>query len=184
MALDTEMGAFLPTTDIFDRAAIDSMDVNSPEFKDFLVRLYQATNNIALMVNIKDSGFYVRTEFVNGQLFFADPTLSSSSSTTPELRQVFRKVVNFGALPNAGTKTVAHGININTPTDNNIYTFTRIYGCASDTIGFTYIPIPYASATLTDVVELLVDDTNVAIQTGTNRTNYDTCRVVLEYLKN
>jgi hypothetical protein len=184
MAQDQLRGAFLPTTDIFDRAAIDSLDVNSPEFKDFLVRLYQATNNIALSVNIRDAGYYDTQEFVNGQLFFPDKTLSSTSSTTPEFRQVFRTVVNFGALPNTATKSVAHGIDINTITDNNVYTFTRIYGCASDLTGYTYLPIPYASATAANIIELSVTSTNVVITTGTNRANYTVCYVILEYLKN
>jgi hypothetical protein len=184
MATDKEFGMFLPTTDIFDRSAIDALDVKSQEFKDFLVRLYQATNNISIVVNIKDSGYYDTQEFINGQLFFPDKSLSSSTAKAPEFRQVFRMVVNFGALPNTTSKSVAHGIDINTATDNNLYTFTRIYGCTSDTTGFTYLPIPYASSTAANNIELSVNSTNVVITTGINRTNYDTTYVVLEYLKN
>lgn len=184
MATDKEIGAFLPTTDVFDRSTIDAININSPEFKDFLVRLYQTTNNISIMVNIKDTGYYDTQEFVNGQLFFPVKTLSSQTSQAPEFRQVFRTVVDFGALPNAATKSVAHGIDINTVTDNNLYTFTRIYATASDTTGYTYLPIPYASATAANVIDLSVTATNVVITTGVNRVNYDTCYVILEYLKN
>lgn len=171
-------GAFVPTTDVFDTSAIYSLDVNSKEFKEFLVRLRQSINNIALSLNIRDAGYYVQTEFVNGQAFFPDPTLSSTTASTPVFRQVFRKVVNFGALPTTTTKTVAHGIDITTT-----FTFTRIYATASDTTGLTYLPIPYASATTADIIELDVDATNVNITTGKDQTAYDTCYVVLEYIK-
>lgn len=180
MAVATDRGAFLPTTDIFDRSLINAMDVNSQEFKDFLVRLYQTTNNIALSVNIRDAGYYVQSEFVNGQLWFENQALSSKTSQTPQHRQVFRKVINFGALPNAAAKTVAHGI---TMTDD--YTFTRIYGAASDTTGHTYLPLPYASVTAANnSIELSIDGTNVSIDTGAvDQTAYDACYVVLEYIK-
>lgn len=178
MPFENEQGIFLPTTDIFDRPIIDSLDVKSEDFKDFLVRLYQSTNNIANIVNIKDSGYYVETEFVNGQLWFQNKTLTSKTTQAPDYRQVFRKVIDFGALLNTAAKTAAHGI---TMTDE--YTFTRIYATASDTTGHTYLPIPYASATAANIIELSVDGTNVTITTGADRTAYDTCYVVLEYIK-
>ena len=178
MSVDTEFGAFLPTTDVFDRSAIQALDVNSPEFKDFLVRLYQTTNNIANAVNIRDAGYYPLTEFINGQLWFENPTLSSSTTQVPEYRQVWRKVINFGALPNTTTKNVAHGITV----DSNL-TWTRIYATATDTTGLTGLPIPYSHATTANEIRLDVTSTNVSITTGANRTNYDTCYVVLEYIK-
>lgn len=178
MAYESDLGAFLPTTTIFDRPLIESLDVNSQEFKDFLIQLYQTTNNAAQAINEKDTGFYVDTEFVNGQMWFPNPNLSSTTSQSPQLRQVFRKVINFGALPNATSKTAAHGIG---PT--SVFTFTRIYGTASDTTGLTYLPIPYAHATAANIIRIDVDATNVTITTGIDRTAYDTCYVVLEYIK-
>ena len=103
-------GAFVPLTDIFDSQHIYELEVGSPEFKEFLVRLRQSMNDIAMVLNIKDTGYYVDQEFVNGQAFFPNPALTSTTSQTPVLRQVFRKVINFGTLPNTGTTTVAHGI--------------------------------------------------------------------------
>lgn len=171
-------GAFVQTTDVFDTSAIHSMDINSKEFKEFLVRLRQSINNIALSLNVRDAGYYVQTEFVNGQAYFPDPTLNSTTATAPVHRQVFRKVINFGALPSTATKTSAHGITV-----TDAFTFTRIYATATDTTGHDYIPIPYASATAIDVVELSVDGTNVSITTGKDQTAFDTCYVVLEYIK-
>lgn len=170
-------GAFLPTTDIFDVSRIYELDVNSQEFKEFLVRLRQSINDIALVVNVKDSGYYFDQEFVNGQAYFPNPSLSSTTSQNPVPRQVFRTVVNFGALPDTASKSVAHNLTI----DSN-FSFTRIYGTATNP-STSFIPIPYASPTGANAIEISVDATNVTITTGSNRTAYTTTYVVLEYIK-
>jgi hypothetical protein len=176
--LSTLVGSFVPTTNIWDPNELYDVDVNSPQFKELLVRLYQNINLICLALNTKDSAYYDTMEFVNGQLFFSNPALNSSTDTVPELRQAFRMVVNFGALPNTGVTAVAHGI---TTTSSTL--FTRIYATASDTAGRNYIPIPYASPTLVNNIELSVDAVNVTITTGSNRSNFNNCIVVLEYLQ-
>ena len=165
-------GAFLPTTSVWDVATLSEIDVNSDEFKELLVRLYQNINNIALAVNIRDAGYYDQTEFVNGQLFFPNPALSSTTAQTPTFRQVFRKVINFGALPNSTSKSVAHGIQITSE-----YTFTRIYGCASDTVARSYIPLP------SNTTNIVVDATNVTVTTSSNLAAYATTYIILEYIK-
>ena len=174
-----DVGSFIPTSYIWDVSQLYSVDVNSPEFKELLVRLYQNVNNIAIVLNTKDSGLYERSEFVNGQLYFSDPTLSSQTNVTPVQRQVYRLVVNFGPLPNAATKSVAHGIPI-----TNGYSFTRIYATATDPVAHSYLPIPYASCTdVAHNIELNVDATNVNITTGIDRTAYTIVYAVVEYLK-
>ncbi len=171
-------GAYVPTTNVWDVTQLYSVDVNSPEFKELLVRLYQNINNISLLLNIKDTGYYPLEEFLTSQGYFPSAAMIANDYTSANTRGVFRKVINFGALPNTATKSVAHGISITTT-----FTFTRIYATASDTTGLTYIPIPYASPTDASNIELSVDVTNVNITTGSNRTNYNVTYVVLEYLK-
>ena len=177
MANPITSGLFVPTTNVWDVSELYQIDVNSPQFKELLVRLYQNINNIAISLNIKDSGYYVTNEFVNGQLFFPNPSLNSSTQQSAEFRQVFRLVIDFGSLPNAGAKSVPHNLTVNTG-----YTFTRIYATSSDTTGFNYIPIPYASASGTDNIQLDVDATDVIITTTSDRTNFNVTYVVLEYL--
>jgi hypothetical protein len=171
-------GSFVVTTNVWDVARVYEIEVGSPEFKELLVRLYQNVNNIATLLNIKDTGVYNTFEIINGQRYFPDPALNSGTAGVAVARQVYRTTVNFGALPNAGTKSVAHKITTTPKT-----TFTRIYATASDTTGREYIPIPYASATATDIIELSVDGTNVNITTGSDRTSFTVCYVVLEYLQ-
>jgi len=171
-------GSFVPTTDVWDVSELQGLDVTSDKFKEILVRLYLNLNRTSLVINSKDTGYYVPvTSYVNGQLFFPNPALNSTTSTAPTYRQVYRLLINFGALPNTGTKSVAHGLTV-----NSSYTFTRIYGCASDTSGFNYIPLPYASPTLANNIELSVNGTNVTVTTGSNRSNFTVCYIILEYI--
>lgn len=174
-------GSFVPTNYIWDVAQVQEVDVNSPEFKELLIRMYQNINSMILSLNLKDTGVYNTSPFVNSQIFFPNPLLNSSTSATPEFRQVYRNVINFGALPAVGTLSRPHNI---TCTSNT--TFTRIYGTASKTTTpFSYIPIPYSSATtVADNLELDVDATMVNITTGGfNYSAYTTTYVILEYLQ-
>jgi len=174
MADGVDTGAFVPTTFVWDAGELQDLDVKSEKFKELLVRLYQNLNLMQLNLNIKDSAYYDQNEFVNGQSFFAGPDASSSSTQAINRRQAFRKVINFGALPNTATKNVAHNVDITSG-----FSFTRIYGCASDTTGLVYQPIPNANSD----IHLHVTSTNVVITTSANFAAYDTTYVVLEYLK-
>jgi len=171
-------GSFVPTTNVWDVTQIYEVDITSPEFKELLVRLYQNLNLMAIVLNNRDSGYYVQTEFLNGQLFFPNPALSPNTPTQATLRGVTRIVVNFGSLPNTGTKSVPHNATI-----TNSTSITRIYGAASDQAGKNYIPLPYASPTAADNIELKADGTNVTVITGSDRTNFTVTYIVLEYLQ-
>lgn len=171
---------FIPTSNVWDVSQLYQTEVTSPAFKELLVRLYQNVNNIATLLNIKDTGIYSLSEFVNGQVYFPNPALNSSSAQSPVVRQVFRTTINSGALPNAATSTIAHGLAV-----NGSWTFTRIYGCASNTTAMTYLPLPYASTVaVANNIQLSVDATNVYITTGINYSAYNISYVILEYIKN
>lgn len=170
-----DTGLYVPTTQQFDPSMINSIDVNSEDFKQLIVSLYQYTNMIALVLNDKDSGYYNNQEFVNGQSFF-NPT----SNNPNDRRQVFRKVIDFGVL-GAATKSVAHDITVTAST-----IFTRIYGVASKTtVARSYLPLPYSSVVaVANNIELSVNATNVTIANGINRTAFNQCYVIVEYLQN
>lgn len=176
-----QQGVFVPVNDTFDFNTLQNIDINGPEFKTFITRLNNRINQICTVLNQKDTGNYILTEYLNSQTFFPDPALTSLTSTQPTPRSVFRKVINFGALPNAGTKSVAHGITI-----SNSTTLTRLYASASDTTGHTYIPIPFVNVAGTvsaGFTELSMDATNVKITTTGNGTNYNICYVIIEWLQ-
>ncbi len=178
MALDqlNNIGLFVSTTNIWELDQLQGKDIDNKSIRELLVRLYQNINNIAITLNLKESAYYPLNEFINGQLFFTNPLEATSNYNG---RQVFRTVVNFGALPNATTKSIPHNISTFTT-----FSFTRIYGCSTNPLTMNYIPIPYSSASaVANNIELSVDSTNVSITTGIDQTAYTTTYVILEYIK-
>lgn len=90
-------------------------------------------------------------------------------------KPIYRKVINFGTLPNNNVKKVSHGI-------LNIDTFVSINGITF-TIEKTATALPYAHSDSTNEVSLFIEGTNVAIRTFGNKTNYIKTYVTLEYTK-
>jgi hypothetical protein len=177
---NSSAGVNIPSTQVWDVTEVKDVDVTKPEFKELLVRMYQNLNQMSITINNKESSYFDTDETVKGQAFFPNPALNSSTPTTPEYRQSFNKVINFGALPSSTTKSVAHGISINSG-----YTFTRIYGSATNTTALTAIPLPYVDpASLANGILLSVDGTNVNIKTAANYSAYNITYIVLEYIKN
>lgn len=167
-------GWFLPTTEIIGTDLIIEAAKDNVLLQQVLIQVIKSIGNLNKTVNGKDTGIYSFTEFINSQGYYI-----SSNSSQPI--SVFRKLINFGALPDTGNKPVAHNIPINA---NQDFTFTRIYGVATDPVNFVYLPLPYASPTPANNIELQVTDTNISITTGSNRTAFTRCYVVVEYLKN
>lgn len=88
----------------------------------------------------------------------------------------YRKVIDFGTLPNATVKSVPHNI-------SNLKHFTRIEAIAWRADGVT-TPIPTAlPANASYSMELTANPTNVTISTGYNYSAYTSCYVTLEYTK-
>jgi hypothetical protein len=146
---------------------------DDPSEKDLKLREY--LNNIAVATNSKDSGIYDAVETITGQQFL--PTFSNSTASNVNYRSVFRKVIDFGVLPNTGTKSVAHNIPI-----TSLFSVTKLYAGATDP-GNLWIQLPYASPVLANNIELNADATNVNVITGSNRTNFTRCFVIIEYIK-
>jgi hypothetical protein len=165
-------GLYVPSTNVWDLGILQEIDVNSPEFKELLVRLYQNVNNIAISLNLKDSAIYIQEEFVTGAQFF-----NPASSSQLLQRAEFRSTYNIGAL-GAGVTNTAHGLTIGAT-----WVFTQIWGTASDNIGPNYYPLPWASAGGATNIELRVDGVNIVI-TNNSGIAFTSCIVVLEYVKN
>jgi len=150
-------------------------------FEEYDVKLRQYLNNIAAAVNTKDSGLYTDEEVITGQQFL--PTFSTSTSTNLNYRNVSRKVIDFGALPDGTTKNVPHGIS--TTQD---FSIVRLYATATQPGISTLqsaIPLPFIdSSPPSDHVQLMMDATNISIITRTsNYILYTRCFVVVEYIK-
>lgn len=89
-------------------------------------------------------------------------------------KPIYRKVIDFGALPNTTEKTVNHNI-------SNLDTLIKmecIAKSASGAMNIPYINISDSSAS----VSIFYNTTNIAIRTGYDRSAYRAI-VILEYTK-
>lgn len=178
MATQDQYGAFVPTTNIWDVPGL--YQVEDPLVGQLLVRLYQNIGEIALVLNIKTTGFYNTQQYIDGNIWFPNPISNSSDTNATQFRQEQRLVLNVGTLPNTTTLTIPHGITCTTSTS-----FTHIYGAATNPVStFSYIPLPYSSATaVADNIEVYADGTNVYITTGADYSAYTISYIVLEFLQ-
>ena len=88
-------------------------------------------------------------------------------------KQLYRKTVNFGALPNNTTKTVPHNI-------TDLDYVVSIRGVAVN--GSTRIILPHVSPSTP--VQLYIDGDNIAVTAGAgNFSVYSVSHVVVEYTK-
>lgn len=91
-------------------------------------------------------------------------------------KPIYRKVVNFGSLPNATSKNVSHNI-------SNLENMINIKGWTKRDDGTTF-PLPYESGTnISENIALFTNNTNISIYCGTNRTEFSTTYIILEYTK-
>ena len=89
-------------------------------------------------------------------------------------KPVYEKVVDFGALPNNTSKSVAHNI-------SNIDKIISINGSAST--GSYWKPIPFGPGSVSWMIETSVNTTNVIIETNQNWSEYNKTYVTLRYTK-
>lgn len=92
----------------------------------------------------------------------------------PDGKPVYTKTVNFGSLPNATTKSVAHGI-------TNLYDIIDYKGYATDPVSGLHFFLPHSTPTSNQAMALYVDDTYIKIVTGIDRTGFSRCHVTLLY---
>jgi hypothetical protein len=166
MTVPNRSGFLAPNIDLPDVAVNPSL---------FMEVINERERSTASIVNIKENGTFTIEELEAGENWFA-----AAGNAISRTRAAFRVVVNFGALPNAGSKSVPHNIPI-----TSMYSATHVYGAATNPTATgnnpIWIPIPRVDAT--DPVALHVTPTNVVITTITNLSAFTTCYVILEYLK-
>lgn len=116
---------------------------------------------------------------------YDDGSVSMDLSTTEQAtgikalngKMIYSKTLNnVATLPNASSKTLAHGI-------SNFSSVWFVYGISSSTTTGEQIPLPYASPTASDSVSVKVDSTNVTITTGNDKTAFNTGHITLYYTK-
>lgn len=154
----------------------DVIPANWEESRPVIVEQFKRVSNA---VNLREIGWFLDEEVLSGKAFIPSANQLADGGTSQQFRQVFRKVIDFGPLPAAGSKSVPHGISV---TAN--FTLVQAYAAATDPVALVSFPIPYAEPViLANAVSLTIDSTNVNITVGINRSNFTRCFVVLEYLQ-
>jgi hypothetical protein len=154
-------------------------DVVPDTWNDARPFIVEQLKRIANAVNIREIGWFLDEELLSGKAFIPGVNAAATGATSQIYRQILRKVINFGALPAAGVKSVPHGI-----TFTNNFTLTFMGAYATDPVAFIAFPIPYCDpAALANGVSLTMDATNVNISVGVNRSAFTRCYVTIEYLQ-
>lgn len=156
--------------------AYDEVPKTWEEARPFIV---EQLKSLANATNVREIGFMLDQELLTGKSFIPGVNIVSDGGSSQQFRSVLRLVVDFGALPAIGTKSVPHGITF----DAN-FTLIQIWASATDPNGLIAIPIPYAEPNQSqNSVALTMDATNVNITVGINRSNYTRCFVFIEYIQ-
>lgn len=164
-------GSFIPITSTWEIGQIEGVNVNSEEFKQLFIRLYQRFNDVALALNSKDTGYYLNEEFVTGQNYF-----NPADNSPLMLRPSYRIAFNTGVI-DAGVTPITHGLII-----TSTWRFIRIYGSADSPASSLWYPLPFPSASGTNNIEVIVNTTQIII-TNNSGIVFSSGMVVLEYLK-
>ncbi len=124
-------------------------------------------------------------EFTANQSTDTTINLESSSYSTSEVKTsatwidgkpIYKKTIDFGALPNASAKSVAHNI-------TSIDHFVKVEGIAW-TASKATVHLPFASPNqLAGAMSLLVTNIGIEISTGNDRREFANCYITLWYTK-
>jgi len=153
-------------------------DVAPENLEDLRGFIVEQLKRHANAINLREIGFFLDQELLSGKAFIPGMNNVNNGGNSQQYRTVLRKVIDFGTLPNAGTKSVPHEITF----DAN-FTLIQMFAAATDPTNFIAFPIPYDSAGGGDGVALFMNATNVVITTETNRSTYTRCFVVIEYMQ-
>jgi len=159
---DQDFEAYVPVYDMVPEKWEDA--------RQFLVEHLKKISNA---VNYREIGFFLDEELLSGKSFIPGATVAGNPQ---RFRSVLRKVIDFGALPNTGTKTVAHGITF----DAN-FTLIDLWGASTDPVNFFAVNLGHTSAA-PDQIELYIDATNIVVKTGSNRSAFTRTFIVVEYI--
>lgn len=154
MTSTTPFDVFVPVYDVIPESWEES--------RTFLTeRLKEITN----AVNVREVGYYIDQEGLAGKNFIP------ASTSTQEFRDVFRKVIDFGALPPAGSKSVPHGI---TWTADTRFIFEMGTATQPSTNSFSF--------NYSNLIKLNTDPTFVTVTVAADFSLYTECFIILEYI--
>lgn len=138
--------------------------------------IVEQLKKLANAVNAREIGFFLDIELLSGKAFIPGVNIASDGGSSQQFRTILRKVIDFGALPASGHKSVPHFITV----DAN-FTLIQMWASATDPVALFSIPIPYDSAGSSMGVGIYMDSTNINITVQSDRSTYTRTFVFLEF---
>jgi hypothetical protein len=149
-------------------------DVVPEKWEDARTMINEQLRKISNAINVREIGFFLDEELLSGKSFIP----GASSPDDQVFRSMLRKVIVFGALPDSSTKTIPHGITV----DSN-FSIIDMYLSATDPIGLTGFSLQYWDSTGTAPITVSYDSTNVIVTTTGHYSNFTTSFIILEYIQ-
>jgi len=164
------------TSQIFESyvPVYDAVPEKWEDAREFLVEHLKKISNA---VNIREIGWFLDEELLSGKSFIPSPSIPGNNPSN--FRSILRKVIDFGPLPNAGLKSVPHGITV----DAN-FTLISLWAAATKpTVVYVSIQIPFSSPVLNENIKITIDATNINITTAIDYSAYTRVFVTVEYIQ-
>jgi hypothetical protein len=166
-----------PDSQVFE-SYIPIYDTVPEKWEDAREFIVEQLKKLGIATNQREIGLFIDTEILSGQQWIPTAAMSGAgSSNSQQFRTVLRKVINFGALPAGGTKSVPHGIVF----DIN-FTLTNLYLAATDPVNFLAFSLQYWANSAPGSIILNMDATNVNVTVTSNYSAYTRSFIVIEYL--
>ena len=144
----------------------------------FLLQFTTLYRQMATNTNVKEIGIYHQDEIINGQQYYI-PDVTGPPNPPLEQMQIYRTVINTGALLNALPTAVNHGLNGGAAVPAT-WMFTRVYGFARAPGTPSWIPL--SNGGIYDCA-LEVTPLQVIITPTVNLAAYTESYIILEYWK-
>ncbi|MGN1315536.1 MAG: hypothetical protein ACI4VW_00530 [Acutalibacteraceae bacterium] len=100
---------------------------------------------------------------------------SDTGKTWIDGKKIYRKIIDFGALPNSSEKRVAHGI-------TNLDTVIELKGIAKNSAGLIF-PLPYIGGDFAHRIQFYINGVYVVATPGTDRSEFTKTYITMEYTK-
>ena len=141
---------------------------------NYIIKAQQSAGLVATVVdNLNSTSSTNALSAKQGKLLGSYSTTETVVGTWIDGKPLYRKVIDFGTLPDNTLKNVAHNI-------SNLKQIVKLEGFAGSNQNSGGITLPHATNSPT---ALFADDTNVSVLTTNDRTSYTKTFVYVTYTK-
>ena len=168
----TNNGTFIARSDFFTNTSTTFTAPSNAKY----IRITDLKNNINTIQLEKGSSVTEYNSFQNLDGYEIYSTAEIRIGTWIDSKPLYRKVYNFGALPNNTSKSVALNI-------SNLNEITSIRGICKNPNADFVTPIPIVFADGTNQLQVYVQSGQLSVYTSADRSSYTQSYIILEYTK-